>query len=154
MNKFLKLIISVSLPLLIGFLSSYIVPDFTEWYASLSKPPFNPPSWVFAPIWTILYILIGISFYLIWKDRSLKEIKSVSFIYFIHLGLNFLWSPLFFGLRNPDIAFVEFFFLLISVFYLIIKFHQLNKRAAYLLLPYILWLSFAGVLNFSIAILN
>ncbi len=154
MNNFLKLIISISLPLLIGFTSSFITPDFTDWYSTLDKPFFNPPSWLFAPVWTILYILIGYSFYLIWKDKSLIEIESVSFIYFIHLGLNFLWSPLFFGLRNPDIAFVELFFLLMSIFYLILKFYQINKKAGYLLLPYLLWVSFAGVLNFSIAILN
>ncbi len=154
MNKALKLIISILTPLLVGFTSSFLTPQFNGWYSSLSKPPFTPPNWVFGPVWAVLYILVGFSFYLVWKDRDLKEFGGAAFIYFVHLGLNFLWSLLFFGFQNPDIAFIEIFLLLISVLFFTLEFYKLNKKTGYILVPYLLWVSFAAILNFSISILN
>ncbi len=155
MKKIIKFIISVLIPLSVGYFSAFFSSDpISNWYLSLNKPPFHPPNWVFAPVWTILYITMGLSFYWVWKERELREIKEISLIYFVQLGLSFLWSILFFRLENPDVAFICLFFLLMSIFYLILKFYRLSRRAGYILIPYLLWVSFAGVLNFSIALLN
>ncbi len=152
MKKIWKLIISIMLP----FLASIIGGLFTEssassWYATLIKPPFNPPSWVFGPVWTILYLLMGISLYLVWA----KKYDRTSFMFFgVQLFLNALWSILFFGMKSPFYAFIEIIFLWVAILITTFYFYKINKISAYLLIPYILWVSFAAVLNFSIFILN
>lgn len=121
----------------------------TTWYITLHKPFFNPPSWIFGPVWTILYLLMGFSLYLVWgtKKISLKW-------FWIQLVLNSLWSILFFGLKNPMLAFLEIMLLWITIVLTIRSFWKYNKTAAWLLLPYLLWVTFASVLNVSILILN
>ncbi|MFA6605337.1 MAG: TspO/MBR family protein, partial [Patescibacteria group bacterium] len=121
----------------------------------LNKPSFNPPSWIFGPVWTTLYILMGIALYLIWQEGLKKAFVKNSFILFIvNLVLNSLWSITFFGLQNPALAFLVIVLLWITILVLIIRFYRINKLASYLLIPYLLWVSFASVLNFSIWQLN
>ena len=119
------------------------------WYLTdLVKPSFNPPSWVFGPVWTLLFLLMGISLYLVWNK------KNNLFWFWVQLILNLLWSILFFGLHSPTLAFYEILVLWLTILMTIIKFHGYNKAASYLFWPYIAWVSFASFLNYSIMILN
>jgi len=125
------------------------------WYQEISRPPFTPPDWLFAPVWISLYFLMGISAYLVWKKGAeKKEVKTALAIFFIQLGLNSIWSILFFGLHWILIAFIEILFLWIAILFMMVKFYPLSKTAALIQIPYILWVSFAAVLNFSFAALN
>ncbi|MFC1728524.1 TspO/MBR family protein [Nanoarchaeota archaeon] len=152
MKKIWKLIISIILPFLASAIGSlFTASSVSTWYVELNKPVFNPPSWVFGPVWTILYLLMGISLYLVWTNRYNKP----AFIIFgVQLFLNMLWSILFFGLQNPLFAFIEIILLWIAILTTIIYFYKINKVSAYLLVPYILWVSFAAILNFALFILN
>lgn len=156
MNKYLKLFISLVIPLLIGFGGSIFTSASINsgWYDSLQKPVFNPPSVVFGPVWTLLYLLIGFSFFLIWNSSTNENTKTAYFVYSIQLFLNFLWSILFFGLKNPALGLVGILILLVSIIFNIKVFYQLNKTSAYLLVPYLFWVSFATVLNFFIFSMN
>lgn len=119
------------------------------WYVTdLVKSPLNPPSWVFAPVWTLLFFLMGVSLYLVWTK------KNNLFWFWVQLILNTLWSFLFFGLRSPSLAFYEIILLWIAILITIIKFQKINKTASILLWPYLAWVSFASILNYSIMILN
>jgi len=119
------------------------------WYATnLVKPTFNPPSWVFAPVWTLLFFLMGVALYLVWNK------KNNLFWFWVQLILNTLWSFLFFGLHSPSFAFYEIIILWIAILMTIIKFQKYNQTAAKLLWPYLAWVSFASFLNYSIMVLN
>ncbi|RJR15047.1 tryptophan-rich sensory protein [Candidatus Microgenomates bacterium] len=125
------------------------------WYATLSKPIISPPNWVFGPVWTILFTLMGISAYLVWQEGwQKKQVKDALRTFGEQLVLNALWSILFFGLKNPLLAFVEIIFLWILIVATMVKFYRLNNWAAYLLLPYLIWVSFASILNGAIVVLN
>ena len=141
MKKIWKLIISLLIPVLAGAIGSlFTSASVSVWYPTLNKPFFNPPSWVFGPVWTMLYIMIGIALYLVW----IKENKKEAFIAFgAQMFLNSLWSILFFGLKSPGFALIE-----------IILLYRIRKASAYLMIPYILWVSFAALLNFMIWFLN
>ncbi len=156
MSKALKLIISILICQGAGVLGSlFTSPAITTWYASIQKPSFNPPNWIFAPVWTLLFLLMGISLYLIWdKGLENKKAKTAIFLFAIQLVLNILWSIIFFGLKSPLYAFIEIIMLWFAILFTIISFYKISKTAAFLLLPYILWVSFASVLNFSILTLN
>jgi len=157
MKDYQKLIISVLIPLAVGFVGSFFTSDaIGNWYAGLEKPSFNPPSWLFAPAWTILYILIGISFYIVWKEglEDLKNKNIVIGVYSVQLFLNLLWSILFFGLRNPLWALIEIIVLWFVILLNIVVFYRVRKEAGILLVPYLLWVSFASILNYYIFILN
>jgi len=157
MNKYIKLIISICIPLLIGFLgSAFTTSSISTWYPELNKPVFNPPSWIFGPVWTLLYIMIGISIYLVWvsKEKNKKMKKKTFFIFGIQLFLNFIWSILFFGNQLIGLAFVDIILLGIAIIFNIYFCYKISKNSAYLLIPYLLWVSFASVLNFAIFILN
>jgi len=155
MKKILKLLVSIFIPLLVGFLSSFFTSSsVNSWFLTINKPFFNPPSFVFAPVWTALYILIGLSFYLVWEKNFGKEKRQVIGIYSIQLFLNFTWSLLFFGLKSPFFALVDIVLLLIVIIVNIVICYKVSRKAAYLLIPYLLWVSFATILNFSIFILN
>ena len=150
-----KLIGCILLCLLAGALGS----AFTEtsegsWYTELTKPSFNPPNWVFAPVWTTLYILMGISLYLLWEEISSKWAVHAIAFFLLQLFLNFLWSFLFFGLHSPLYAFVEIVFLWLAILATIILAYRVTPKSAYLLVPYLLWVSFAAFLNYSILVLN
>ena len=138
-----------------GLGSLFTFSSIPTWYASLDKPFFNPPNWIFSPVWTLLYFLMGISLYLIllngWQDR---EAKRGIILFFAQLLLNVAWSFLFFFLHNPAIAFIIIILLWIMIFLSIFQFLKINKLASYLLIPYLLWVSFASILNFSIWQLN
>lgn len=152
LNKRWKLVISIIIPFFASFIGGlFTASSVSSWYLELAKPFFNPPSWIFGPVWTILYLLMGISLYLIWTS---KYSKKAFVIFGIQLFLNALWSILFFGLKNPLLAFIEIIFLWISILLTIIIFYKISKKAAYLLVPYILWVTFAAILNLSIYLLN
>lgn len=123
----------------------------TTWYRTLEQPPLSPPSWVFGPVWTILFLLMGISLYLIWDNKKPhhKQKMEIITIFCIQLVLNFYWSVLFFGLKNVGAAFINIIILWISILATIIVFSLISKKAAYLLIPYLLWVSFATYLNWG-----
>lgn len=156
MNNFSKLLISILVCLIIGFTGSLATtPAIPTWYQTLNKPLFSPPNWIFAPVWTTLYILMGVSLYLIWKKGFKNKKNKIAIQFFlIQLGLNLMWSFLFFGFQNPLLAFFEIIILWGAILLTIVKFYKISKVSAYLLLPYILWVSFASFLNLFIVILN
>lgn len=152
--NFFKLIISILLCLIVGFLGSiFTSKSVSTWYSTLNKPSFNPPSWVFAPVWTILFILMGISFYLVWNSGN-KNINLAILFFIIQLVLNVLWSLFFFGMQSPLYALIDIVFLWIMILLTIIQFYLILPLSAYLMIPYILWVSFAAVLNFILWKLN
>lgn len=157
-NNFSKLIIAVFVSELAGVIGSvFTIPSISTWYATLVRPTLSPPAWVFGPVWTILFVLMGVSFFLIWKNdysAASKERRKGIILFFIQLGLNTLWSIIFFGLHNPGAAFIEIIFLWLAIFATIITFSKISKPAALLLVPYILWVSFASYLNYAVWMLN
>jgi benzodiazapine receptor len=128
--------------------------EIETWYAGLNKPSFNPPSYVFAPVWTVLYILMGISFYLIWK-QPVSQVRTAAVLFFlVQFVLNFFWSFIFFNQHMIAGALIEMLFMWLFIAFTINEFRKMSKVAAWLLVPYILWVSFAAVLNFYIWRLN
>ena len=156
MNNVTKLLTSIVICELTGLLSTpFTIASIPSWYATLHKPFFQPPNWIFGPVWTILYFMMGISLYLIWIDKIKIQQKSQALTNFgIQLFLNFIWSILFFGLHKPILGFVDIFALWIMIVLTIRTFAPISKNAAYLLIPYLLWVSFASILNLYIVILN
>lgn len=150
------ILISIAVCLAIGFLSSYAVQTTVDgWYESLNKPSFNPPKWVFGPVWTVLYVLMGIASGLVWsKGFYHKWVKTAMYHFLFQLLLNGLWSVVFFGFKNIGFALLIIISLLILIALTYKWFKIVNKMAAYLLIPYFLWVCFATVLNASIWSLN
>jgi translocator protein len=135
--------------------SAFTASSVSTWYAALQKPAFNPPSWLFAPVWITLYTLMGISAYLIWqKGLKKRKVKMALVLFGAQLLLNALWTIIFFGLKNPLLAFIEIIILLAAVAVTTIKFYPMSRTAAYLLIPYLLWTAFAAALNFAIVMVN
>lgn len=150
-----KFLLSLFLPFLAGGLGSVATtPAIPTWYATLNKPIWQPPNWLFGPVWTTLYILMGISFFLIIKNKSLKEVKNAIVIFVTQLVLNALWSIVFFGMQNIGGALGVIAILWVFIIVNISVFYRLNKVAGVLLLPYLLWVSFASFLNYTIYALN
>ena len=149
-----KLIMAITMPLLIGFSSSFFtVSEIGSWYQTIQKPSWNPPNWIFGPVWTTLYVLMGISLFLIWRSSASQ--KRIAIILFaIQLILNFFWSVIFFKRHQPGFAFAEILALWLMILLSIFAFGRINKLAAWLLVPYISWVSFAAILNFTIWQLN
>lgn len=156
MNNTVKLIISIAIPVLIGGLSGFFTASGVDsWYQTIQKPSWNPPGWIFAPVWTTLYVMIGISLFLVWKADVTKELKQKAIILFcIQLVLNFFWSLIFFSLQQPGWALVEIIVMWIFILLTILAFAPINKIAAWLLVPYISWVSFATILNYTLWKLN
>ncbi len=153
MNKTIKLILCILLPLLVGGISGYFTSQsIPNWYVYLNKPSFNPPNYLFGPVWTLLYILMGISFYLILNKPKVNWLLVGIFI--TQLILNFFWSFIFFNAHNLGLALFEIILLWASILTMIILFYKTNKWAAILNIPYLLWVSFATLLNYSIYSLN
>jgi tryptophan-rich sensory protein len=152
----ISLIVAVGVSLLAGVIGSFFTfNSIQDWYQFLEKPALNPPNWIFGPVWTLLYILMGVALFLVWKKGwKNKKVKIAINIFFIQLTLNALWSILFFGLQNPLLAFVEIIILWILIVVTMEKFYHISKPAMYLLIPYLLWVSFASYLNASIWLLN
>jgi len=156
MNDTAKLIISLVIPQAVGFLSSFFtVASTQEWYPSLIKPVLTPPSWIFAPVWIFLYFLMGIAAYMVWKKGTdMAGVKTAMIFFIIQLVLNFLWSFLFFGFRQPLAAFADIVILLTNVIITTILFYRCEPIAGIILLPYCLWVAFASYLNFFLWYLN
>ena len=177
-SNLLKLLISIIICELAGVVGSiFTTPEISGWYKSLNKPSFNPPNWIFGPVWTIIFILMGVSLYLVWLNKweTKNKIRSgkikawnplsqkfltvwkkanIILIFILQLILNISWSAIFFGMRSPGAAFFEILMLWFAIIFMIINFYKISKTAALLLLPYILWVSFAAFLNYFIWILN
>jgi len=153
LKKIILLIVSIIICQGAGFIGSiFTTPKIGSWFAGLIKPSFNPPNWIFAPVWTSLFLLMGIALFLVIQGKPLPKFALIAFV--VQLILNILWSYLFFGLQNPMIAFMEIIILWLAILTTIYLFWPINKTAAYLLIPYIAWVSFASVLNFSLWRLN
>jgi translocator protein len=154
--RWLKLCVSLIVSLAAGFIGGFFTASaIPTWYATLAKPSWNPPNWLFGPVWTFLYILMGIALYLVWVSRHDKRAKKRAMsLFFVQLTLNMLWSIIFFGFQAPFLAFIEiaamWFFILLTIF----AFYRISRPAAYLMVPYICWVSFAAVLNYAIYLLN
>lgn len=164
MPRLTKLLISLALPIAAGLVGSlFTMSAIPTWYATLTKPSFSPPNWIFAPVWTGLYLLMGLALYRIvsrnpapgriLRDWSLER-RQAATLFGIHLVFNALWSILFFGLHNPLLGLLDILILLSLIVIITIKFYRLDRVAAYLLLPYLVWVAFATLLNFSIWQLN
>jgi benzodiazapine receptor len=157
MNKYLKIAALVTICLAVGYLSSIVTQSsITTWYPTLEKPIFNPPNWIFAPVWTLLYILMGISAGLVWNklNTNTELVKKGLLFFVVQLALNALWSYLFFGLSNLLLASIEILLLLLIIFETYLIFRKIDKDAGLMLIPYIIWVSFASVLTISIYTLN
>ena len=156
--NFIKLIVAIIVCEIVGSIGAiFTAPNIPTWYAGLVKPFFNPPSFLFAPVWTALFLLMGIALYLVWvnKEKIIIEKRKIALILFgVQFAFNVLWSYLFFGLRNPLFGFIGIVILWVTIVATIYYFYKVDKSAAYLLVPYILWVSFASILNFSIFLLN
>lgn len=154
-NSTIALIASIGIAQLAGIIGSiFTTPNISTWYASLTKPAWNPPNWLFGPVWLTLFVLMGIASYRIWLQRKKPEVVGVLVIYVTHLAVNIAWSMLFFGAKLLDVAFYEIIVLWLLIGYLIIRFHRIDKLAGYLLIPYFAWVSFATLLNYTVWMLN
>lgn len=179
MHKVWKFIISILITQLAGVIGSlFTAPAISGWYAGLEKSALNPPNWLFGPVWTTLYLLIGIALYLVWANQwrvsralmtsrtkpwnkyserlwtgSWQKVNTVA-VFAIQLALNTMWSLLFFGIKSPGLAFGGILALWFAILFTIMNFYRISRAAAWLLVPYLLWVSFATYLNFSIWLLN
>lgn len=157
MNKITRILAVVVTCLAIGYFSGIVTRSSIEtWYPTLIKPSFNPPNWVFAPAWSLLYLLMGVAAGLVWDriEHEKEAVKKALIFFAIQLALNALWSYLFFGLMNPLLALIEIVVLWLMIYETLLKFIKINKVAGYLLVPYLLWVSFATILTASIWWLN
>ena len=150
--------LSVGICLLAGVMGSYFtIPNIATWYTTLQKPFFSPPSWVFAPVWTTLYILMGIALWLVWREWKSTENRDARLaftLFFTQLGLNVLWSFLFFGLRSPLAGMIGIIVLWIAILATIVVFFRISRTAGLLLILYIAWVTAASALNFGVLVLN
>jgi tryptophan-rich sensory protein len=178
-NNLLKLLTSIIICELAGGIGSvFTTPEIGAWYESLNKPFFNPPNWIFGPVWASLFILMGVSLYLVWikkwepknkigpeKSKMWNPLSKKFFsgswrqaniilIFATQLILNVLWSVIFFGAHSPSAAFFEILMLWFAIVFTIVNFYRVSKTAGYLLIPYIIWVSFAAILNFVIFLIN
>ncbi|NQV12459.1 tryptophan-rich sensory protein [Candidatus Uhrbacteria bacterium] len=155
-KKLFKLALAVIVTELAGILGAlFTTSAIPTWYANIVKPALNPPSWVFGPAWTLLYLLMGISAFLIWqKGTKRKEVRVALSVFAVQLGLNAIWSPIFFGAQNPGLALIDIVLMWFAILYTMILFNKISKPAMSLLIPYIAWVSFATYLNLAIWILN
>jgi tryptophan-rich sensory protein len=151
----LKLVTSILFCQLAGFLGSlFTTPAIPTWYATLNKPSFTPPNWIFSPVWISLYILMGISLFIVWRRQDHPQFKTAMIFFFVQLILNILWSAAFFGLRLPLLGLIDIVLLWIAILFTIKNFLKVSKFAGVLLISYLLWVSFAALLNFSLWVLN
>ncbi len=156
MKRLPKLVVSIALCEAVGLLTTpFTVAAIPEWYASLIKPSFSPPNWIFGPVWTLLYFLMGVSFFLVWQlGWKKKKVQTAVYYFGAQIALNFLWSIAFFGLRSPLLGLINIITLLLFIILTMRHFYPLSKPAFYLLVPYLLWVSFASLLNAAIVVLN
>ncbi len=156
MNNTIKLIIAIAIPLAVGATSGFFtVTGVESWFQTINKPSWNPPNWIFGPVWTTLYAMMGVALFLVWKSDSSDILKKTAFVLFaVQLILNFFWSFIFFDQHQIGWAVIEiiilWFFILLTIF----AFGNISKLAAWLLVPYISWVSFATILNYTIWKIN
>ncbi|MBW9156110.1 TspO/MBR family protein [Clostridium tagluense] len=154
-KNIIALIISVLLAEGVGFLSGFLSMTASKDYKNFNKPSFSPSGWVFPVVWTILFFLMAVAAYRIWmKGKSGEDVTKALVLYVVQLFLNFLWSIIFFRFRLYAIAFLELLLLLVFILLTTFEFYRIDKPSAYLMIPYIVWVSFAGVLNYAIWMLN
>ena len=150
----MKLVPSLALPLAVGGVAGlFTQPEITGWYKTIQKPSWQPPNWLFGPVWTTLYLMMGFALYLVRKTNASQKRRAIT-LWFIQLVLNFLWSFIFFNQHQIGWALVDIAALWLFILLTIFAFARINKVAAWLLVPYIAWVSFAGILNFTIYQLN
>ena len=157
MQKILRIAVVLMTCLVVGYLSGMVTKDsITTWYPTLVKPSFNPPNWIFAPVWTILYIMMGVAGGMVWNrmEQDAEIVKKAFMFFIIQLALNAIWSLLFFYLHNPFLSLIEIVLLWLLIFETYTQFKKIDKVAGMLLVPYLAWVSFAMVLNGSIWWLN
>ena len=155
-KNIVKLIVAIVICQMAGVIGSlFTTPAISTWYATIQKPWFTPPNWLFGPVWITLFTLMGISLYLVWnKGLKNKEARLSLFMFFVQLVLNSFWSILFFGLKTPFYAFIEIIILWVAIAITIFKFYKISKYAGLILIPYIAWVSIALTLNMYVWILN
>ncbi len=125
-----------------------------DWYASLKKPAWNPPNWIFGPVWTTLYTMMALAAWLVWKRGGWPGQRTALTAFLLQLVFNSLWSPLFFGMKNPLLAFVDIVLLWLALVVTLVRFWRTNPWAGGLLVAYLAWVTFAGTLNFTLWRLN
>jgi translocator protein len=153
----IKLVVCCAVPLLVGVIGSLFTTtdSLGSWYTNLHKPPFNPPNWIFGPVWTTLYIMMGVSAFLVWRQGLDDKVVRIALVCFmVQLFLNAIWTPLFFGLHSPLFGLIDIVLLLNAVIVTVFAFSKISRPAALLLVPYFVWISFATVLNASLYLLN
>ena len=155
-KNILKLVVAIAVSELAGVIGSlFTVPSILTWYAGLAKPALNPPAWIFGPVWTTLYFLMGIAAFLVWKKGfGRRDVKIALAVFVGQLALNALWSIIFFGLHDPLLAFSIIVALWLAIIGTMAMFSKISRAATYLLVPYILWVTFAAYLNYAIWTLN
>lgn len=150
-----KLILSIAFPLVLGAIAGMFTSQAVpEWYSTLNRPSFNPPNWIFGPVWTTLYILMGISFFIVWKQEASKMRNLAIIVFLLQMLLNFAWSFIFFYFNMIGVALVEILLLWASIIMMLVLFYKIKPIAAWINIPYLLWVSFATVLNASYFFLN
>jgi translocator protein len=156
LKNIFKLILCITIPLGVGGLSAFFtVSSVKTWYITLNKPSFNPPNCLFQPVWTALYFMMGIALYLVWTNRKIFEEKKTAYLFYgAQLIANFLWSILFFYFKRPDFALIDIVLMILLITTTIFYFKKIDSIAAWLLVPYLCWVSFATALNFEIWRLN
>lgn len=154
--QFVPFIICLIIPLAVGAISGFFTMESVKtWYTTLNKPSFNPPNYLFGPVWSTLYAIMGVASYLVWKKRNVaKNYTLAASVYFIQLILNLMWSFIFFYQQQIGFALIEIIILLIAIIINSVLFYRINKVAGLLYIPYIMWVSFATVLTYSIYMLN
>ena len=151
-----KFIIAVFICEAVGIVSGLLTQnEMTTWFSSLNKPSWNPPAYLFGPVWTTLYLLMGISLGLIWKSNAPETQKLRAELTFaLQLFLNFMWSILFFKCHSPALAFMDIILMIVTILMTIGRFARMSRLAAWLLIPYLMWVCFATVLNYRIWAMN
>ena len=152
-NKFLSFVLFFIITFSASFIGGLVTFTFKEpWYSELTKSNFNPPDWIFAPVWTTLYLMMTLAIWFFWHSKN-REMNTI-YIYFIHIVFNTTWSVVFFGFHNIFLALVNLIILILLIVILILRFSHINKVSSYLMIPYLLWSSFALFLNYSLLVLN
>ncbi|NIP23668.1 MAG: tryptophan-rich sensory protein [Phycisphaerae bacterium] len=152
----IKVIISLAVTFSAPVIASLVTdPATSNWYANLNKPSFNPPGWIFGPVWTVLYILMAVSAALVWyRGLAGPKVRIALALYIVQLVLNALWTPIFFGLQMPLLAFIDIVLLWAAILITVLTFLRVSRYAALLMAPYLIWTTFAAILNFSLWYLN
>ena len=152
-NKFLSFILFALITYSASVIGGLVTIGFKEpWYSLINKPSFNPPSWIFAPVWTTLYLMMTVAIWFFWHSKN-RDMNTV-YIYFIHIAFNTTWSIVFFGFHEILFSLFILILLICLIIILILRFKRVNMASFYLMIPYLLWCCFALILNFSIFLLN